>query len=333
MTLLGALAVLLAAGALYQRAGLRRHRQRLRPAGLLVDVGGHRLHVLCRGRGTPVVILESGIAASSLSWAAVQPAVAAFTRVCAYDRAGLAWSDAPSSPRSFDRIVAELAAVLAHVAPREPLVLVGHSFGSFVVRGYAAAHPDRIAGLVLVDPPLEWLTVTSDRARMLRGARHLARLGALLAHVGVVRACLALLAGGAPGVPRRFVRVFGQRTAGTLERLVGEVRKLPPAVHPVVQALWCQPKCFLSMADHLRALERDRDAIAAAVPGGELPVTVISRGSAPPEEVEAHRRLAGSSANGRHVVASKSAHWIQFDEPALIVSAVEELVDASRAGA
>jgi hypothetical protein len=67
-----------------------------------------------------------------------------------------------------------------------------------------------------------------------------------------VRACLALLTGGAPAAPRYFVKVFGPTAARTLERLVGEVRKLPSDIHPGVQALWCQPKCFQAMADHLR---------------------------------------------------------------------------------
>ena len=110
--LLGGLAALLALGVLYQQISARRQRERFAPPGAWIDVGGHRLHVTCNGAGRPVVLLESGIAASSLSWAVVQPAIATFTRVCSYDRAGLAWSDPPSCLRTFDRIVAELSAVL-----------------------------------------------------------------------------------------------------------------------------------------------------------------------------------------------------------------------------
>ena len=105
------------------------------PPGRFVDVGGHRLHVTCGGSGTPPVLLESGIAASSLSWARVLPQIAAFTRVCAYDRAGLAWSDPASSARTFDRICSDLGAVLADIAAGSRFVLVGHSFGSLIVRG------------------------------------------------------------------------------------------------------------------------------------------------------------------------------------------------------
>jgi pimeloyl-ACP methyl ester carboxylesterase len=297
------------------------------PPGLLIDVGGHRLHAICRGQGSPVVLLESGIAASSLSWAVVQPEIAKFTRVCAYDRAGLAWSDAASCPRSFERIVDELSTILEHVASGERYVLVGHSFGSFVIRAYAARHPASVVGLVMVDPPTEWLTITSQRARMLRGGRQLSRVGALLAHIGVVRACLGLLTGGAPGAPRRFVRVFGPTAARTLQRLIGEVRKLPPDVYPILQELWCQPKCFQAMADHLRVLEREGMSIGALIPPRNIPVVVISSGNQPPEQIAAHRMLAERSADGHHVVATRSAHWVQFDEPELVVGLVKELVE------
>jgi pimeloyl-ACP methyl ester carboxylesterase len=325
------LAALVAVGAAYQVVSARRLAQRHALPGRLIDVGGHRLHAVCQGEGTPIVLLESGIAASSLSWTLVQPEIAKFTRVCAYDRAGLAWSDLAPSPRTFARTVQELRAVLMDIAPRGPYVLVGHSFGSFVVRACAAHFPSDVAGVVLVDPPTEWLVMTRERTRMLRGAVQLSRLGALLAHVGVVRVCLALLTGGAPGAPRRFVKIFGATAARTLEKLVGEVRKLPTEVHPIVLMHWCQPKCFHAMADHLSVLARDGGSMAALAPPQDVPLTVISSRDQPPEQIAAHRRLSEWSHRGRHVIATRSGHWIQFDEPDLIVDAIRELVELSRA--
>src|SRR5262249_40379774 len=99
------LGLLIAVGSLYQYAGSRRAGQKYPSPGVMVDVDGQRLHVLCAGAGEPGVVFESGIAASSLSWTRVFREVAAFTRACAYDRAGLGWSEAVRHPRSVGRIV------------------------------------------------------------------------------------------------------------------------------------------------------------------------------------------------------------------------------------
>jgi pimeloyl-ACP methyl ester carboxylesterase len=331
---LAAVLAVLALGVLYQQVGLRRDARRFPPPGLLIDAGGHRLHAVSRGPDAgPAVLLEAAIAASSISWSVVQREVAGFARVVANDRAGLGWSDAPRSPRTVDRILDELSAVVAHAGgPR--VVLVGHSFGSLVIRAFAARRPGAVAGLVLVDPPTDWLTLTPARVRMLRGGRHLSRIGSVLARLGVVRLCLALLTGGAPGVPRRVARIFGPTASQTLERIVGEIRKLPPDLHPVIQALWCRPKCFHAMASHFAVLEREARALAACVPPSDIPVVVLSSAGQTPDRMAEQRRLAEASTSGRHRVAARSGHWVQFDEPELVVAAVRELVEAEgRAGA
>lgn len=331
MTLLVVLVVaVLAAGALYQMVGTRRSARTWPAPGRMIDVGGHRLHVVCAGSGGPTVIFESGIAASSLSWTRVFSEVAHFTHACAYDRAGLAWSDPPSAPPTIARIVGQLRTLQLREDLAEPYVLVGHSFGALVVCAYASQYPDAVAGLVLIDPPGGWHEATRDRARLLRGGIQLSRIGGVLARLGVVRACLALLAGGAPGVPRNVSRIFGPTAARTLERLVGEVRKLPPEVHPIVQAHWCQPKCFRAMTDHLRALEETSALVAGLASLPDVPLVVISSNDQPPETIAEHRRLARLSSQSRHVVAEQSGHWIQFDQPDLVVAAIRDLVDRAR---
>ena len=328
MMVLAGLAVLVVAGMLYQAVGARRAARRFAPPGMLIDAGGQRLHAVCAGDGSPLVLFEAGIAASSLSWTRVAPAVAAFARTCAYDRAGLGWSNAAVAPRTVEQMIAELDAVLTRTAAAEPAILVGHSFGAFLVLVYAARYRERVAGVVLVDPPTEWHPLTEQRAWLLRRGIQASHLGGALARIGVVRACLALLTGGAPGAPRTFVRLLGPRALRTLEHLVGEVRKLPPDVHPAVQALWCQPKCFRGMADHLGALGVMGAAAADVTTLGDVPLAIVSGGDQPPVVLAQHGALATLSSRGRHVVAAQSGHWVHLDQPEIIVEAIKEICSA-----
>jgi pimeloyl-ACP methyl ester carboxylesterase len=121
------------------------------PPGRLVDAGGVKLHINCMGTGSPAVVLEAGFPGSSLDWSLVQPAVAQFTRVCSYDRAGFGWSQQGQLPRSSSRIAEELRALLLAAEVPGPYLLVGHSMGGLYIRAFARKFPEAIVGLVLVD--------------------------------------------------------------------------------------------------------------------------------------------------------------------------------------
>jgi pimeloyl-ACP methyl ester carboxylesterase len=125
------------------------------PSGAMVDLGGHRLHVQCSGRGRPTVVVENGLGDYSFDWVLVQRKVALFTRICTYDRAGYAWSDPGPQPRTFAQLNLELHDALAKLNEKGPFVLVGHSFGGPVVRNYAALYPREVSGMVQVDAAFE----------------------------------------------------------------------------------------------------------------------------------------------------------------------------------
>jgi pimeloyl-ACP methyl ester carboxylesterase len=318
------------AGRIYQRRGISMDARRSPPPGQLVELGhGRRLHFHCLGAGRPSVIFEAGIAASSLSWTHVQPRVAEFARACSYDRAGLAWSDAGPRCITATTCASDLHDLLSRVAVPPPYVLVGHSYGAFVLHAYATRHPATVAGLVLVDPifPAEWMNMTRRERLRLRGGVFLSKVGALVAGVGGVRACLALLARGSTRVPRSVSRAFGSEAAHVLHRLVGEVQKLPRDAWPAVQAHWSQTKCFMSMADHLDGLRKSAVEIAACgdLPAS-IPIAVLTGATQPRAYHDEHARMATRAARGRHIVARGSGHWILLDEPDLVVDAIRWVV-------
>ena len=320
------------AGILYQWAGSRRDAVRFPPPGKLIDVGRGSLHLQQQGEGTPPVIFEAGISASSLSWLRVAPLVSEFTRIYSYDRTGLAWSDRTHSPVSARSLAAELDELMHAAGVAPPFVIVAHSFGTFVARAFASEFTAKVAGLVLVDPifPSEWLNMTPAGRRRLAGGVFLSRVGAVLASVGVVRLCLDLLARGSTGVPRRVSRLFGSEASALLTRLVWQVQKLPQEAWPAMQAHWSRPKSFLAMADHLGSLRRSAAEIAATGGLGDVPLIVITAGSQPAAVRAEHARIAALSRGGAHIIAEQSGHWILLDDPEVVVEAVRRVVDDAR---
>ncbi|MGA2880840.1 MAG: alpha/beta hydrolase [Bryobacteraceae bacterium] len=293
----------------------------------MIDVGGRRLHLIERGASGPPVIFESGISATCLNWTQVRTEVESFARACTYDRAWLGWSDAANSPRTIAAVVDELHALIGGAGISTPYILVGHSYGGMILRAYAAKYPDCVSGLVLVDPlsPSEWLSISSAQARMLRLGVKLARRGAVLAHIGVVRAALALLMAGGRMVPKLVARVSGGRGESTISRLVGEVRKMPPETWPMVRAHWCQAKSFQGLAAYLVSLPAASREAAAIEETLTIPVTVLSAANSTPEQLAERDALARRSPRGRHTIARKSGHWIHLDEPDLVVQAIREM--------
>jgi pimeloyl-ACP methyl ester carboxylesterase len=154
MALVGLIVALLAlavAGAIYQAIATERAERTHPPPGEMVDVGGYRLHINCVGQGSPTVVLDGGLGEWSAQWVRVQQEVSGTTRVCAYDRAGIGWSEMGPEPRDAKQISNELHALLEGADIDGPYVLVGHSFGGLYIQTYAARYPEEVAGVALVD--------------------------------------------------------------------------------------------------------------------------------------------------------------------------------------
>ena len=237
-----------------------------------IDVGGYRLNLRCLGEGSPVVVLDAGAGDNQETWEWVVPEVRKFTKVCSYDRAGLGRSDAGPTPRTSERIVVELHALLSRAGVRGPYVLAGHSFGGLNVRLYAARHPELVAGLVLVDAtPDEYPAVEADLLD--RASREKLRTSLSLAPPAYEDE-LASLAESAASV-----RAAGPVTAPT---------RILTAVHR-------------DDSEEFRAVWSDLQ-----------------------------RRMAEGFPRAVQVIAETSDHYIQFDQPELVVAAIRELVEAAR---
>jgi len=159
-----ALITLVVLGMAFQAIAIELDKRNYPPPGQLYSVNGHSMHLVCLGEGSPTVILQAGGAADSTWWYWVQRQLAAHTRVCAFDRPGMGWSESTTDQRDALTLMSELHALLAQANVRPPYIMAGHSWGAVLTRIYAAQYPQEIEGLVLVDSALVYPKHFADQA-------------------------------------------------------------------------------------------------------------------------------------------------------------------------
>jgi len=210
----------------------------------------------------------------------------------------------------------------------DDLILVGHSYGGLLARLFAERHPEKVGGLVLVDPVLgcEWAHPGKAQDALRVSAVKLTRVGEWLARFGVVRLASspAVLRSGI--IPK--LATSHQVTEGVLSRLTAEIVKLPREIVPVFRSHWCRAKNFRALTVHLRELPSSFAELREA--RLDCPEVVISADNPSDEGLAEHRAIAALSARGEHVIAEGSGHWVQFDRPDLVVAAIRRVVRAAR---
>ena len=154
--------------------------------------------------------------------------------------------------------------------------------------------------------------------------------GARLARFGVVRMCLARVAKGSPRLGRAAASAFGARVSSTVERIAGEIRKLPAPIVPIVRGFWSEPKNFIGLGQHVAALSVSAAQAAAVKSFGDLPLVVLSGDHHPVPYADWQRDLAQISSRGLQLLAGDCGHWIHLDRPELVTEAIRQVVAAAR---
>ena len=296
--------------------------------GRLFDIGGFHLHLKDAGHGSPTVVFDAALGGSCLSWCFVQPQVAAWTRACSYDRAGLGWSGAGPSPRTIGRIASELHELLRLAEAPPPYVLVGHSFGTLAARMFAARYRNEVAGLVLVEPAFPEDLIEPSRAewKRMRRAVRLCRYGTVAAKL---RLTSPLVGGDALSLARAAGSFVGRRAFQRQDDgLVSPIQKLPDRERALLRWMWTQPRFFRALGSQIESIAQSaRELMEANESLADLPLVVISATNPQPHHVKMQAALAGASSKGRRIVADASGHWVPLDQPEVVVKAVEEMIE------
>ena len=257
----------------------------------------------------PPSLLDTGLGGTAFDWSHVQPAVASFTHVCSYDRAGMGYSDPGPRPRTSQQIVRELAALLDRSGVPGRVILVGASIGGWNVRLFASTHAERTAGLVLVD------------ARHENQGEQLAAAGApehppSVAYIAPVRC------------------IFRHRTVtSTLLQDYLPIR-LSSEVRDYARATRFRSSALATAASELLNGRESATQVTAARRELDIPVVIVSAGRREPGIAEVLSALQRDqlrlSKRSCQVTAERSGHGIAIAQPEIVIDAIRATVEASR---
>ncbi|HEX3397378.1 MAG TPA: alpha/beta hydrolase [Steroidobacteraceae bacterium] len=292
--------------------------------GRLIDIGGRHMQIDCRGTGAPTVVFESGLdTMGSLSWSAVQDAVAAITRACAYSRAGIMWSEPRSGKFNPDGEAGDLHALLVAAGERSPFVMVGHSLGGPYIMNFTRLYPAEVAGLVFVDASHPDQV---ERMNQVAGKK-------LDAGAGLIKTASAL---SWTGIPRLVAAYSENSTFPARAKLIDDAyisRSLGGALQEMESL-----DATLSAAGRLRQLgDRPVVVLTAMKPFPAETLKALKLTDEQGQQIKTawkamHDEEASWSHHARHELVPDATHYIQFDRPDVVITAVREVVGEVRSG-
>jgi pimeloyl-ACP methyl ester carboxylesterase len=321
-TSLGAVA---AGAVVYQEVAETRDRKAYPPPGALVDVGGRRLHYERAGVDAPTVVIETGAGTLAHTWEPIVGRLAEKSTVVTYDRAGYGWSGgAGPGLRTGMDVADDLMTMLEEAEVPGPYVLVGHSLGGLYARVFAARFPDETAGLVLIDATHEDVM---DRMRERLGWKGLSlQLASMLLVAAIPRSAIRL------GIQAGPMRGMARSMMGGDD---DEEFNLRAALYLTGKFRWASLGETLGIPATVSYVRSHRHL-------GDLPVGVVTAAEPDPlatgplvrfrsEWVELQEDMATLSTNAMHVVATKGGHYVYRDDPDIVCSAIDRVVDSARA--
>jgi pimeloyl-ACP methyl ester carboxylesterase len=293
--------------------------KRYPPPGVMISSQGHRLHLHCEGQGPVTILLEAGLNEFSIHWYKLQSLLAQKTKTCAYDRAGLGWSEPSAQPATIDNAVMDLRSILQTAGANQPIILVGHSYGTLLVRLYARRYPQNIKAMILLDPANE------NMAEAIQGYGEVTAAGTRQFKTFSLVASLGLMALATDSIP-----------AGQLQGEAVAQYRAALAAGSFFKGAEAETG---EMVNNLHAMQTYAQKSPSTVPNTS-PVIIISRGQPEPmpglPEKSARSleqtwsQLQTDLVNRLHakqIIAEKSGHHVQLSQPELVYETIVPFIN------
>ncbi|EMF02278.1 alpha/beta hydrolase [Streptomyces mobaraensis NBRC 13819 = DSM 40847] len=279
-----------------------------RPPGRMLRIGGTALHVLSEGSG-PACVLSPGLGMGWFDWDPVVPLLTPHRTVVRFDRPGLGFSAPQTEPPTAEGEAARIAGVLDALGLPGPATVVGHSLAGFHAEAFARLHPERTAGLVLVDTSVEE-NARPLPARALRTAVARAR-GHAFATAGLPRAL-------GPALRRLAVRASSVERA---DPVPAELVRRTYGTGRVARALLMENARYFDVAAELEHLR-------AAHPLPPVPTHVLAASTGTDSRLERRRltrqRALATLLDAHFTTIAPAGHLLMYDRPEAVAGAVLE---------
>lgn len=287
------------------------------PRGEFAEVRDNKLHYIKKGTGSPTVVFDAGLGEGIISWSKVQNKVSEYTSTISYDRAGIMWSDRGNNPKNSKQITTDLHELLIKSEAQKPYIIVAHSMSGLTLRSYISKNNKDILGVIFVD----------------------------VSHPDQINR-----------FPKETESLFEKTPAWLINfaNAIGVVRLFFNPTYPntdandpiniKVKAL--RPKSISAAVEELRSFKSIANEAASITTFKKTPLVIITGDS--PERykslqnkklekqftniwTELQKDLLKLSNNSKQVLATKSGHLVQMEQPEIVIESIQQIILKYRA--
>ena len=311
------LSFLVIIGIAYEQICRSNSENKFHPDGEFVDLGDHNLHYLKSGKGSPTVVFESGLdPGGHLPWFKVQNEISKYTTTISYDRAGVLWSERGNNPKTGQAMAEELSDLLIKTKCPKPYIIVGHSLAGLFLRNFIIQNQADISGVIFID--------VSHPEQNDRKSEELKSLSK-------VPSPMRLKVTNTTGLIRLFYKNYYPNTAKN------------DSINRIVYAMFYGGlSAFIDEQNSMEYLLDESEQINSF---GSIPLKIIT-GTSPDRyneisnpglrkeffqlKMDLQKDLLNLSTNSEQIFAAESGHYVQLEQPEIVINAIITMAEADR---